>query len=163
VMQGFHECKLNILVSTPVVEVGIDVPNATVMMVESADRFGLAQLHQFRGRVGRGPAQSYCILLAEHPSDVGQERLKIIETVYDGFKLAEEDLKLRGPGEFFGTRQSGLPDLKMAKLSDVGILEIARAEAEKLFEHDPHLKQAEHALLVKELARVWTNEVGEWS
>jgi len=163
VMQEFHAGALNILVSTPVVEVGIDVPNAAVMMVESADRFGLAQLHQFRGRVGRGSAQSYCILLAENPSAVGEERLKIIETTYDGFKLAEEDLKLRGPGEFFGTRQSGLPDLKMAKLSDVGILELARQEAEKLFEYDPRLKKPEHALLVKELARVWTNEAGEWS
>ncbi|HEX9897477.1 MAG TPA: ATP-dependent DNA helicase RecG [Dehalococcoidales bacterium] len=163
VMREFHEGTLNILVSTPVVEVGIDVPNATVMMVESADRFGLAQLHQFRGRVGRGPAQSYCILLSENPSDVGRERLKIIEETFDGFKLAEEDLKLRGPGEFFGTRQSGLPDLKMAKLTDVAILELARTEAEKLFERDPHLTKPEHALLVKELARVWTSEVKEWS
>ena len=89
--------------------------------------------------------------------------LKIIETTQDGFKLAEEDLKLRGPGEFFGTRQSGLPDLRMAKLSDVGILELARQEAEKLFEYDPRLKKPEHALLVRELARVWTSEVGEWS
>ncbi len=163
VMHEFHEGTLNILVSTPVVEVGIDVPNATVMMVESADRFGLAQLHQFRGRVGRGQAQSYCILLAENPSVVGQERLSIIETIFDGFKLAEEDLKLRGPGEFFGTRQSGLPDLKMAKLTDVAILELARKEAEKLFERDPHLAKPEHAPLVKELSRVWTTEIKEWS
>jgi ATP-dependent DNA helicase RecG len=163
IMHEFHEGTLNILVSTPVVEVGIDVPNATVMMVESADRFGLAQLHQFRGRVGRGQAQSYCILLAENPSVVGQERLSIIETIFDGFKLAEEDLKLRGPGEFFGTRQSGLPDLKMAKLTDVAILELARMEAEKLFERDPHLTKPEHASLVKELSRVWTTEIKEWS
>jgi len=163
VMYEFHQGALSILVSTPVVEVGIDVPNATVMMVESADRFGLAQLHQFRGRVGRGPAQSYCILLAENPSVVGQERLKIIEDTFDGFKLAEEDLKLRGPGEFFGTRQSGLPDLKMAKLTDVAILELARTEAEKLFKEDPRLLKPEHDLLVKELARIWTTEVKEWS
>ena len=133
------------------------------MMVESADRFGLTKLHQFRGRVGRGPAQSYCILLSEHPSDVGTERLSIIETVYNGFKLAEEDLRLRGPGEFFGTRQSGLPDLRMAKLSDVALLEMARKEAERLFTLDRHLKNPEHALLVKELARVWTTEVEELS
>ncbi len=163
VMREFHQGALSILVSTPVVEVGIDVPNATVMMVESADRFGLAQLHQFRGRVGRGPAQSYCILLAENPSVVGQERLKIIEDTFDGFKLAEEDLKLRGPGEFFGTRQSGLPGLKMAKLTDVAILELARTEAEKLFKEDPRLSKPEHTLLVKELARIWTTEVKEWS
>jgi len=162
-MQQFHDKELDILVSTPVIEVGIDVPNATVMMVESADRFGLSQLHQFRGRVGRGPAQSYCILLSEHPSDVGTERLSIIETVHNGFRLAEEDLRLRGPGEFFGTRQSGLPDLRMAKLSDVALLEMARKEAERLFTEDKHLKNPEHALLVKELARVWTTEIEELS
>jgi ATP-dependent DNA helicase RecG len=162
-MQMFHDKELDVLVSTPVIEVGIDVPNATVMMVESADRFGLSQLHQFRGRVGRGPAQSYCILLSEHPSEVGMERLGIIESVHNGFKLAEEDLRLRGPGEFFGTRQSGLPDLRMAKLSDVALLEMARKEAERLFTEDRHLKKPEHALLVKELARVWTTEVEELS
>ncbi len=162
-MQDFKAKKTDILVSTPVVEVGIDVPNATVMMVESADRFGLSQLHQFRGRVGRGETQSYCMLLAENPSFVGQERLSIIETVYNGFRLAEEDLKMRGPGEFFGTRQSGLPDLKMAKLSDVSILEMARRQAMELYQRDPRLKLPENALLVKELARVWTTEAGEWS
>jgi ATP-dependent DNA helicase RecG len=103
------------------------------------------------------------MLLSQNPSEVGQERLSIIETVYDGFKLAEEDLRIRGPGEFFGTRQSGLPDLRMAKLSDVGILELARNEAERLFTKDRHLKNPENALLVKELARVWTTEAGEWS
>ena len=164
VMRAFNCGELNILVATPVVEVGIDVPNATVMLVESADRFGLSQLHQFRGRVGRGKDQSYCMLLAENPSEVGQERLKVIEEVFDGFKLAEEDLKLRGPGEFFGTRQSGLPDLRMARLSDVAILELARAEAKRLFEEDPRMKKPEHNLLVKELARVWPDfEAGEWS
>ena len=162
-MQQFHDKELDILVSTPVIEVGIDVPNATVMMVESADRFGLSQLHQFRGRVGRGPAQSYCILLSQHPSEIGQERLSVIETVHNGFRLAEEDLRLRGPGEFFGTRQSGLPDLRMAKLSDVAILELARREAERLFTLDRHLQKPEHALLVKELARVWTTEIEELS
>ncbi len=162
VMRRFRSGKLDILVSTPVVEVGIDVPNAAVMLVESADRFGLSQLHQFRGRVGRGQEQSYCMLLALNPSEVGRERLDIIEKVNDGFALAEEDLRLRGPGEFFGTRQSGLPDLKMAKLSDVGLLELARSEAIKLFEEDPGLERPEHHLLTKELARVWP-EAGEWS
>jgi len=163
VMRRFRSGKLDILVATPVVEVGIDVPNATVMLVESAARFGLSQLHQFRGRVGRGQEQSYCLLLAEHASQVSGERLGIIERVHDGFALAEEDLKLRGPGEFFGTRQSGLPDLRMAKLSDVGLLELARSEAEKLFEKDRGLEKPEHAPLAKELARVWTIEAGEWS
>ena len=154
VMRLFRSGELHILVATPVVEVGIDVPNATVMMVESADRFGLSQLHQFRGRVGRGQEQSYCMLLAQNPSEVARERLDIIEKVQDGFQLAEEDLKLRGPGEFFGTRQSGLPDLRMAKLSDVGLLELARSEAIKLFEIDPDLAKPQHQLLARELAQV---------
>jgi ATP-dependent DNA helicase RecG len=132
------------------------------MLVESADRFGLSQLHQFRGRVGRGQAQSYCMFLAEDPSEVGRMRLDIIEKTQNGFVLAEEDLKLRGPGEFFGTRQSGIPDLRMAKLSDVAILELARREAISLFTRDPMLKKPEYALLVKELTRVWP-KAGEWS
>ena len=163
VMRRFRSGEFNILVSTPVVEVGIDVPNATVMLIESADRFGLSQLHQFRGRVGRGKEQSYCMLLAENPSEIGRARLNILEKLQDGFELAEEDLKLRGPGEFFGTRQSGLPDLRMAKLSDVALLELARSEAIRLFKKDKTLEKPEHALLAKELARVWTTEAGEWS
>ncbi len=162
-MRRFRAGELDILVSTPVVEVGIDVPNATVMLVESADRFGLSQLHQFRGRVGRGQEQSYCLLLAENPSDIARQRLDIIEQIRDGFQLAEEDLKLRGPGEFFGTRQSGLPDLRMAKLSDVALLELARSEAIRLFEKDPTLDKPEHHLLAKELARVWQKGTAEWS
>jgi ATP-dependent DNA helicase RecG len=163
VMQQFNSGSLDILVSTPVVEVGIDVPNATVMLIESADRFGLSQLHQFRGRIGRGKEQSYCMLLAEKPSDIGRERLDLIEKVHNGFILAEEDLKLRGPGEFFGTRQSGLPDLKMARLSDVAILELARNEAEQLFKIDPRLVQPEHRLLARELAKVWKEDSPQWS
>ena len=162
VMRTFRGGEIDILVSTPVVEVGIDVPNATVMLVESADRFGLSQLHQFRGRVGRGTEQSYCMFLAENPSEIGRERLDLIEKTQDGFQLAEEDLKLRGPGEFFGTRQSGLPDLRMAKLSDIPLLELARTEAIRLFEEDTTMEMAEHSLLAKELAQVWP-ESGEWS
>lgn len=162
VMQSFRDGKLAVLVSTPVVEVGIDVPNATVMVVEAADRFGLSQLHQFRGRVGRGESQSYCLLLSENPTLEGQERLKAIENIQDGFTLAEKDLELRGPGEFFGTRQSGLPDLRMAKLSDVRLLELARNEATAIFQIDPNLKSSAHHLLSAELARVWPNS-SEWS
>jgi len=162
VMRRFRSGELDILVSTPVVEVGIDVPNATVMLVESADRFGLSQLHQFRGRVGRGKEQSYCMLLAQNPSEVGSERLGVIEKVQDGFILAEKDMEMRGPGEFFGTRQSGLPDLRMAKLSDVKLLELARRVAIKLFEKDPTLEKPEHHALARELGRVW-QEGGEWS
>jgi len=162
VMEEFRAGRLDVLVSTPVIEVGIDIPNATVMLIESADRFGLSQLHQFRGRVGRGQEQSYCMLLSENPSEVARQRLDIIENTHDGFKLAEEDLKLRGPGEFFGTRQSGLPDLRMAKMSDVAILELARNEAIKLFRLDPNMERAEHKPLAQEMARVWAN-AGEWS
>jgi ATP-dependent DNA helicase RecG len=162
VMADFRAGNLDILVSTPVIEVGIDIPNATVMLIESADRFGLSQLHQFRGRVGRGKEQSYCMLLAENPSEVARERLDIIEKTQDGFKLAEADLKMRGPGEFFGTRQSGLPDLRMAKISDVALLELARREAIKLFQVDPALKRAEDRLLGQEMARVWAG-AAEWS
>ncbi len=163
VMHQFSSGATDILVSTPVVEVGIDVPNATVMLIESADRFGLSQLHQFRGRVGRGKEQSYCMLLAEKPSEIGKERLDLIEKIHNGFLLAEEDLKLRGPGEFFGTRQSGLPDLKMARLSDVSILELARNEASRLFQIDPDLKKPEHIMLAEEMSRVWKDASAEWN
>jgi ATP-dependent DNA helicase RecG len=162
-MSSFRSGELDILVSTPVVEVGVDIPNATVMLIESADRFGLSQLHQFRGRVGRGQEQSYCMLLAENPSEIARNRLEVIESVHDGFQLAEEDLKMRGPGEFFGTRQSGIPDLRMAKISDTALLEIARREAIKLFENDPGLEKAEHRLLLNEMSRVWVKDVGEKS
>ncbi|MFA5078877.1 MAG: ATP-dependent DNA helicase RecG [Dehalococcoidia bacterium] len=159
VMRDFKDGRLDILVSTSVVEVGIDVPNATVMLVEAADRFGLSQLHQFRGRVGRGEVQSYCILLSENPSEYGQERLKAIEELTDGFALAEKDLELRGPGEFFGTRQSGLPDLKMARLSDTRLLETARKEARMIFEKDPGLAAAENGLLALEYHRIWHKSI----
>lgn len=155
VMKSFRQGEYDILVSTPVVEVGIDVPNATVMLVEGADRFGLAQLHQFRGRVGRGEHQSYCLLLAESASFEAEQRLKIIESTRDGFLLAEEDLKLRGPGEFFGTRQSGLPDLRVAQLGDVRILEQARRAATELFQKDPALTQPEHQLLAERVREFW--------
>jgi ATP-dependent DNA helicase RecG len=155
VMKHFRQGEYDILVSTPVVEVGIDVPNATVMLVEGADRFGLAQLHQFRGRVGRGEHQSYCLLLAESASFEAEQRLKIIESTWDGFQLAEEDLKLRGPGEFFGTRQSGLPDLRVAKLGDTRILEQARRAATELFQKDPALEHPEHELLAQRVREFW--------
>ncbi|MEK7872275.1 MAG: helicase-related protein, partial [Chloroflexota bacterium] len=162
-MRRFREGELHILVSTAVVEVGIDVPNATVMLIEGADRFGLAQLHQFRGRVGRGEHPSYCVLVSDSPSEEARERLAVMETTHDGFKLAEEDLRLRGPGEFFGTRQSGLPDLRMARLSDLPLLETARKEAQRLFDADPRLARAEHRLLRDEMARRMPGGVAEAS
>jgi ATP-dependent DNA helicase RecG len=158
VMAAFKRGEFDILVSTSVVEVGIDVPNATVMLVEGANRFGLAQLHQFRGRVGRSEYQSYCLLLSDSPTPQAQERLQAIETTQDGFALAEKDLELRGPGEFFGTRQSGLPELTMAKLSDVRILEQARTEAQALFQEDTDLSKPEHRLLARKLQEFWRGE-----
>ena len=163
VMERFHQGDLDILVSTPVVEVGIDVPNATVMLVEGADRFGLSQLHQFRGRVGRGEHASYCILVAESPSDEAKQRLTAMEELDDGFKLAEVDLELRGPGEFFGTRQSGLPDLRMARLSDHDLLALARTEAQALLAGDPGLAAPEHRPLAVALARIATPAAREAS
>jgi ATP-dependent DNA helicase RecG len=158
-MRNFRSGEFHILVATPVVEVGIDIPNATVMLIEGADRFGLAQLHQFRGRVGRGEHQSYCILLAESPSPESGERLSLLERTHDGFALAEEDLRLRGPGDFFGIRQSGLPDLKMARLSDMKLLELARKEAINIFKKDSALSAPEHKLLREQVSRVWGDGV----
>ena len=163
VMRDFYGGELDILVSTPVVEVGIDVPNAAVMLIEGADRFGLAQLHQFRGRVGRGEQQSYCLLLSDSPTDLGEQRLQIIESTQDGFELADEDLKMRGPGEFFGTRQSGLPDLKVARLSDVGVLKEARAVAKEIFQEDPDLSLPQNRLLARRLAEFWRRGKGDLS
>lgn len=155
VMQAFSRGELDILVATSVVEVGIDVPNATVIMIEDAERFGLAQLHQFRGRVGRGEHPSYCILLSDASSGDSVERLKAMEETQDGFVLAQKDLELRGPGDFFGTRQSGLPPLHLAQLSDVRTLEAAREEAKRLFEEDPELSRPEHRPLREQVAQFW--------
>ena len=128
------------------------------MLIEGADRFGLAQLHQFRGRVGRSEYQSYCLLLAENPSPEGAHRLQLMESTNDGFRLAEEDLKMRGPGEFFGTKQSGLPPLKVARLSDVHVLEEARAYAAEIFRDDPDLEKPEHRPLSKRLSEFWQGQ-----
>ena len=152
-MRRFREGEVDILVSTAVVEVGIDVANATVMLIEGADRFGLAQLHQFRGRVGRGEHKSYCILLSDSPSEGARERLGALEQIHDGFQLAEVDLELRGPGDFFGTRQSGLPNLRMAQLSDRKLLETARDEAARVKEQDPELSDPERAGLAAQVRR----------
>ena len=140
VMRSFAGGDLDILVSTSVVEVGVDVPNATLMLIEDADRFGLAQLHQFRGRVGRGEHESYCALVSRVKGDAQTERLNAVKETTDGFKLAEKDLELRGPGAIFGTRQSGLPDMKLAGLSDIDTLNQAQEAALGLLREDPELR-----------------------
>ena len=140
VMNKFKDKEYDILVSTSVIEVGVDVPNATIMMIESAERFGLAQLHQFRGRVGRDEYQSYCILFTSTPDTLANRRLQALVKCEDGFELAEQDMKLRGPGEFFGVKQSGLPDLAMASLANVDLIKKARAEARLLLKEDSSLK-----------------------
>jgi ATP-dependent DNA helicase RecG len=146
-MQRFKEGSIKILVSTTVIEVGVDVPNATVMLVEQAERFGLAQLHQLRGRVGRGAAQSYCILVTEKMNDAARERIRTLVESTDGFYISEIDLKLRGPGEFFGTKQSGLPSLRVANiLRDTEILEVARGEAAAFIESPPGAEELQRAI-----------------
>ena len=139
VMDAFRRGDVDVLVCTPVIEVGIDVPNATVMVIQGADRFGLAQLHQLRGRVGRGPHKSYCLLLTEASSEEAQRRLETLVQINDGFEIAEADLRLRGPGDFFGTRQSGLPTLRVARLSDSELLAKSREEAQRLLADSPQL------------------------
>jgi ATP-dependent DNA helicase RecG len=154
-MRRFRDNELDVLVATSVIEVGIDVPNATVMVIEDADRFGLSQLHQFRGRVGRGKYQSYCYVLSADASIQSQERLGIFQDTDDGFRLSEEDLRLRGPGDFIGVRQSGMPELRMADLSDTALIELSRQLANKLWESDPYLRKPEHAPLREKMYLFW--------
>ena len=172
-MRRFRSGEFDILVSTSVVEVGIDVPNANVILVEGADRFGLSQLHQFRGRVGRDKEQGYCLLISDRLSreegaetgksdDEWKRRLKLLEEIQDGFKLAEEDLKLRGPGEFFGTQQSGLPELKIASITNLQLLETARREATAFFQNNPAALKDNASALGEKLARMWQGHI-EWS
>ena len=155
VMAAFARNDLQVLVSTTVIEVGVDVPNAVCMVIENAERFGLSQLHQLRGRVGRGAEQSYCILISGNKSPETKRRLEVIAKTSDGFKVAEEDLKLRGPGDFFGYRQSGLPMLKMADMmTDIKLLEIAKKAAAEILIDDPRLSKEENAALSGNIQRL---------
>lgn len=163
VMDLFREREIDVLVATPVIEVGIDIPNATVMLIEGAERFGLSQLHQLRGRIGRGGHASFCILSSDEPSADARERLGIIERTSDGFDLAEEDLRLRGPGDYIGTRQSGFADLLIATLTDADLLASARAEAIDLIAVDPGLTDPGHEAMGKELDRILRDRVAEFS
>jgi ATP-dependent DNA helicase RecG len=157
VMVKFRDGQIDILVATTVIEVGIDIPNASVILVEHAERFGLPQLHQLRGRIGRGRYPSKCLLLANYRrSEEARRRLSVMEETNDGFRIAEEDLIIRGPGDFLGTRQSGLPDFRVANiLRDGKILNLARQEAFSLVERDPDLSQPGHRALGKVLKERW--------
>ncbi|MEW6325335.1 MAG: ATP-dependent DNA helicase RecG, partial [Nitrospirota bacterium] len=160
-MREFASGDAPLMVATSVVEVGIDVPNATVMMIEHPERFGLAQLHQLRGRVGRGPHRSYCLLMADRAAgEEARRRLETIARSTDGFRIAEADLLMRGPGEFFGTRQAGMPELRVAHLvRDAGVLDEARACATRILEQDPQLTATEHRPLRAALARRWAGRL----
>jgi ATP-dependent DNA helicase RecG len=158
IMTGFRDREYDVLVSTSVIEVGIDVPNATVMLVEGADRFGLSQLHQFRGRVGRGGARSYCLLLADEASPEAEARLDLMVETNDGFVLAEKDLELRGPGDFLGTRQSGMPEMSWIDGSfDLRLLDLARQSAIQVLAADPDLSRPEHGELRRRVEAMWAN------
>jgi len=148
VMAEFAAGQTDVLVATTVVEVGVDVPNAALMIVENAERFGLSQLHQLRGRVGRGSHKSYCVLVSDNDTELVRSRLKIMTKTNDGFKISEEDLRLRGPGDFFGSRQHGLPQMHVADLgADLDVLQRAQEEAQLLLRADPELALPENAAL----------------
>jgi ATP-dependent DNA helicase RecG len=158
IMTAFRDHAYDVLVSTSVIEVGIDVPNATVMLVEGADRFGLSQLHQFRGRVGRGGDRSYCLLLADETSPDGEARLDLMVETNDGFVVAEKDLELRGPGDYLGTRQSGLPEMSWIDGSfDLRLLDLARQAAMQILETDPNLSHPDYAELRRRFDDLWAN------
>ncbi|MCX7921264.1 MAG: ATP-dependent DNA helicase RecG [Clostridia bacterium] len=164
IMRGFVSGEINILVSTTVIEVGVNVPNATVMVVENSERFGLAQLHQLRGRVGRGEHQSYCILYNQGKSKVSKERMSVMQKTNDGFIISEKDLELRGPGEFFGTRQHGIPDLKIANLyKDMEVLRLSQEVALKILESDALLEKEENLKLKDRIIEKFSNKLNELS
>jgi len=163
VMKAFRDKEYHILVSTTVIEVGVDIPNATMMMIEGANRFGLAQLHQLRGRVGRGSEKAMCLLLPDTEDALENERLMAMTETNDGFVLAEKDLLQRGPGDFIGYRQSGFADLRMARITDIRLIEKARNFAETLFDQDPLLSSPENALLLNKVNEFWHSDHSDMS
>lgn len=160
IMQEFKDGNIDILISTTVIEVGVNVPNASIMVVENAERFGLAQLHQLRGRVGRGEYKSYCILKYQGTSDVVRQRMKTMQDTNDGFVIAEKDLELRGSGEFFGTKQHGLPEFKIANLfEDMKVLKLVQSLAIKIEQEDPKLELEKNERLKKLVDKKFTNRI----
>ena len=161
IMTEFASGEINLLVSTTVIEVGVDVPESVIMVIENAERFGLSQLHQLRGRVGRGKHKSYCVLISDAQSESTRSRLDIMCKTSDGFKIADKDLELRGPGDFFGSRQSGIPTLKIAELTEnMDTVRESKQASEEILKSDPKLKNEENLRLRKAVAQLFTKDKG---
>ena len=160
IMEKFKKGEIDILISTTVIEVGVNVPNASIMIVENAERFGLAQLHQLRGRVGRGEYKSYCILKYQGNSDIIRQRMSIMQETNDGFKISEKDLELRGSGEFFGTKQHGLPEFKIANIfQDMPMLKNIQSIASNILKEDPELEQEKNKRLKHEVEKKFVENI----